>query len=119
AVAAGNLFSMALDSAGNVWTWGEGGSGQLGNGLAGDFVATNVPTMLTTISNVIAIAAGDSHAMALTQDKRLRTWGDGSGLGRAFDDPLHCGCDALPGAVTTLSNVMAMAGGNEFSLAVT
>lgn len=31
-VAAGGVTSVALDSEGNVWTWGSGGVGQLGNG---------------------------------------------------------------------------------------
>jgi alpha-tubulin suppressor-like RCC1 family protein len=115
AIAAGGYHSVALDANGRVWTFGYGYYGQLGNGAT-----TNVylPTMLTTISNVIAIAAGDEHTLALTADKFVYSFGYNyyGELGRS--DP-NGGYDPLPGQVPGLSNVVAIAAGWEFSLAVT
>jgi uncharacterized repeat protein (TIGR03803 family) len=115
AIAAGGSHSFALDSSSNLWAWGYGGDGELGNGGTTNF---DTPTKLTTISNVIAIAAGGGHSIALTADGRVRTWGDnGSGeLGRT-NLPA-----SLPGLVTgalTNQRVVAIAGGNQFTLAAT
>jgi alpha-tubulin suppressor-like RCC1 family protein len=133
AVAAGSYHSVALDSQGNVWTFGENGSGQLGNGSLGGCFSNEivtVPTMLTTISNVIAIAAGDSHTVVLRADKTVWTWGANGALGRPSQNGnWTCPFDPLPGQVTAngLSNVVAIAagappsafGGDGFTLAVT
>jgi alpha-tubulin suppressor-like RCC1 family protein len=76
AVAAGSAFSMALRQDGTVWTWGDGVHGQLGDGSTQDHLrATQVPGL----SGITAIAAGDSHALALetgggTQGS-VWTWG--------------------------------------------
>jgi alpha-tubulin suppressor-like RCC1 family protein len=135
AVAAGSYYSVALDSSGNVWTWGDNYYGQLGNGTNGncaDNHSVTVPNMLTTISNVIAIAAGDSHTVALRADKTVWTWGAyGNGqLGRTItNDCRDCCMDSLPGQVVAAglsNNVVAIAAGagpsgsgNGFTLAVT
>jgi alpha-tubulin suppressor-like RCC1 family protein len=126
AIAAGSYHSVALDNAGNVWTFGENLNGQLGNGLDECITQLNVtaPMMLTTISNVIAIAAGLNHTIVLRADKTVWTWGDDSrgelgrtlgGSGCSYDDP-------LPGQVAASglsNNVVAIAAGAYFSLAVT
>jgi alpha-tubulin suppressor-like RCC1 family protein len=113
AIAAGSYHSVALDVNSMVWTWGEGGAGQLGNG--GD---TNVmtPIMLTTISNVIAVAAGAQHTLALTADKTVWAWGTNS-LGQIGDGSTIT--RLTPVRVTNLSSVVAIAAGTDFSLALT
>ncbi len=117
AIAAGDSHSVALDGSGNVWTWGDNTWGQLGNGNT-----TQVPTpkKLSTISNVVAVAAGYEHTLAVTADRTVWTWGYNlyGELGRS---DTNGGYDPLPAPVPGLSNqaVVAIAGGNEFSLAVT
>ena len=69
--------------------------------------------MLTTISNVIAIAAGYSHTVALTADKTCWTWGD-----NAYGELGRTGDVTVPLPVSGLSNVAAIAAGNNFTLAV-
>jgi hypothetical protein len=78
---------------------------------------------VTSISNVIAIAAGDNyhypgggHAIALTSDKRVWTWGDNTlrQLGRNVNSGTF---DPSPAPV--MSNAVAIAGGVGFTLAVT
>jgi alpha-tubulin suppressor-like RCC1 family protein len=122
AIAAGDSFNLALDTAGRVWGWGDNYSGQIGVEVpigagGGDDYGTNTPVLVSGISNVIAIAAGEAHSIALTADKRVWTWGDNldGELGRS---DTNGGYDPLPAPVPGLSNVVAIAGGDEFTLAV-
>jgi alpha-tubulin suppressor-like RCC1 family protein len=62
---------------------------------------TNIPANL---SNVVAIAAGDYHSLALRGDGTVVAWGD-----NAFGE------SAVPAA---LSNVVAVAGGTFFSMVI-
>ncbi len=120
AVAAGEYHSVALDVNSQVWSWGWGLYGQLGNG---NTAQVNVPTMLTTISNVIAIAAGSYHTIALTADRTVYTWGSNKSgeLGRTNVTVGPSSYDASPGQIppSVLSNVVSIAGGDSFSVAVT
>jgi len=72
--------------------WGDNGQGQ-----------TDVPSGL---SNVVAIAAGDGHSLALTAEGRVVAWGS-FWWGRETDPP------------SGLSNVVAIAAGLDYSLALT
>ena len=103
AIAAGYSHSVALDATGRIWLWGSGTGGQLGD--AG-FTNLTRPTLLTNISNVIAIAAGDYHTIALASNHTVWTWGenDSGQLGRS-------GLSGLPGQVSNLTGVVAIAGG--------
>jgi alpha-tubulin suppressor-like RCC1 family protein len=129
AVAAGNGFSLALDNTGQVWGWGDNEYGEIGSGAATGIytdAGTNLPILVQGISNVIAIAAGDNyagssgggHSIALTSAKQVWTWGDNEfgelGRGTLTYDP-------TPRVVTALTNqnVVAIAGGVGFTLAVT
>jgi len=111
AVAAGNGFSLALDATGGVRGWGENGSGQIAGAATSS--GTNLPMVIPGLPTVIAIAAGDSHSMALTADKTVWTWGYSAygALGRSGDY-------ATPGQVANLTNVVAIAAGRNFSAAV-
>lgn len=76
AIAAGGDHNLALTQSGNVWAWGDNASGQLGNGSSGGFSTT--PQQVSVISNVVAIAAGDAHSLALTANGAVYAWGNGS-----------------------------------------
>lgn len=73
ALAAGAYSSLALARDGTVWGWGDNGFGELGLGPAP--LWTTVPLQLPGLSNVIAIACGDFHALAVSQDGNVWTWG--------------------------------------------
>ena len=89
-VAAGNDFSMALDNYGQVWAWGNNTYGQVGVNSSGEDVLapTQVggfassseqlsgPNTPYKLDNVLAIAAGGRHAVALTYGGAVYTWGD-------------------------------------------
>jgi alpha-tubulin suppressor-like RCC1 family protein len=73
ALAAGVAHSLALDVSGNVWAWGQNASGQSGLGSAGGTVL--VPTRVTALSSIQAIAANGNFSLALGEDGRLWAWG--------------------------------------------
>lgn len=75
AVAAGAEHSVALQSDGSVWTWGRNTTGQLGNGETTD--VNYLPSKVPGLTNIMEIAAGDNHTLALKQD-RTTIWAWGS-----------------------------------------
>ena len=63
-VSAGGSNTVAIKVNGTLWTWGNGGSGRLGNA-----VTTNASTPVTTFiggNNWRQVNAGESHSLALT-----------------------------------------------------
>ena len=100
AVAAGQWFSIALKGDGTVWGWGRNGSGQLGDGNTTAVQST--PVQATGLTDVIAIAAGSDHSLAVTSDGRVWAWGyngfgglgDGTNTGRTVPTP-----NGLDGAI--------------------
>jgi len=120
AIAGGFSESLALKSNGTVWTWGRGSEGQLGDGnfynTSPNGVAT--PVQVSGLSNVVAIAGGWLHNLALKSDGTVWAWGNGQ-YGQLGDGNFypHDGV-AAPVQVSGLSHVLAIACG-EHSLALT
>jgi alpha-tubulin suppressor-like RCC1 family protein len=95
---------MARD--GSVWAWGEGGSGRLGIGplpiikfrthtpAAMRYVP--FPVKIPGLADVIAVAAGFDHSLALRRDGTVWAWGangngqlgDGTTMGRSVPAPV-------------------------------
>lgn len=75
--AASNEMSYGLTSEGNLYSWGQGQGGELGHG---DMKTYTIPKMISTFGNVkiVAIAAGFSHSVAVSDSGRLYSWGWGS-----------------------------------------
>ena len=77
-LAAGNSQSIALASDGTVYTWGWNQHGQLGNGTT---MNSRIPVAVVTagtplVGKVVSqIAAGNAHALAMTDDGTMYTWG--------------------------------------------
>jgi len=117
-VAAGAYFSMALKDDGTLWTFGDNSTGQLGTTTnSGTALPNPVPKQVLT--NVIAIAAGAFHAMALKADGSLWTWGynwDGE-LGRS-DNNLSDAPNPTPTEVLLVDAVSQIAAGAFHSLAL-
>jgi alpha-tubulin suppressor-like RCC1 family protein len=73
---AGNSHTAAIKTDGTLWTWGDGGSGRLGN-----FDTTNRSTPITTFAggnNWKQVSAGNPYTTAIKTDGTLWTWGSGS-----------------------------------------
>jgi alpha-tubulin suppressor-like RCC1 family protein len=81
-VAAGGGHSLALAANGTVWAWGSNGQGQLGNGR--NTLASTRPVQVPGLFNVIQVAAGDAHSLALTSGGMVWAWGENT-FGRLGD----------------------------------
>lgn len=115
-VAAGGDFSCALSDAGAVQCWGNNGDGTLGNGGSPSYSASPVPVSGLS-SGVVAIAAGHSHACALTNAGGVVCWGrnDFGTLGNGSNTHSN-----TPVAVSGLnSGVVAISAGGSGTCAVT
>jgi alpha-tubulin suppressor-like RCC1 family protein len=104
AVCAGEAFSLGLASDGTVFGWGGnvvGAAIGITNGYpcsaSGQVIIGGKP-----LSNVVGLAAGRTHSIALKNDGTVATWG-GIGAGK-------------PSVPLDLSNIMAVAAGADGSL---
>lgn len=74
AISAGRDHHVALASDGTVWSWGNNSSGQVGPGVpVGPGAAVPVP--VPGIANVIGIASGEAHSLAVLADGTVWGWG--------------------------------------------
>jgi alpha-tubulin suppressor-like RCC1 family protein len=73
AVSAGFTHSVALDSAGMVWTWGRNFFGQLGDGTTENRL---VPVNIGGLGEILRIAGGGSHTLVMASDGTVWAWGD-------------------------------------------
>ncbi|MFN8512672.1 MAG: hypothetical protein U0841_08805 [Chloroflexia bacterium] len=132
AFAAGIDHSLVLDTTGRVWAWGDDTYGQLGIGpdSAGDchgLPCAITPVRLPAPTNVVALAAGNQHSLALAADGTVWAWGDDT-FGELGDGPgapdgcaigrLEGPCALSPVRVAGLTDVVAIAAGNVHSLAL-
>jgi alpha-tubulin suppressor-like RCC1 family protein len=124
AVAAGNNFTLALKTDGTVWAWGYNVSGQLGNNSNANqsspvqvFQYQPSPNPPIPLTDVVAIAAGGAHSLAIKRDGSVYAWGwNGNGqLGNNSTANSWVAVQAGPG---TLTNVVAIAAGYAHTLAV-
>jgi alpha-tubulin suppressor-like RCC1 family protein len=76
AVQCGASHSMALTSAGRVYSWGKNTQGQCGHGSVDDQVK---PAVIRRLEDcvVVQLAAGWEHSLALTDEGRMYSWGCG------------------------------------------
>ncbi|TVQ38503.1 MAG: choice-of-anchor D domain-containing protein [Spirochaetaceae bacterium] len=73
-VTGGSGHTLALDTEGNVWSWGLNNHGQLGDG---SLTRRTTPQKVPGLSGVTAIAAGQRHSFAVTGGG-LVAWGEGT-----------------------------------------
>lgn len=68
-VSCGTAHSMAINEWGSIFTWGSNSMGQLGNEISE--ASQSVPTLVKSLArkNVVQIATGDYHSMALVNSK--------------------------------------------------
>ncbi len=121
-VAGGQGHSMALDSSGNVWTWGSNfnspslnyKTGQLGYNT--DTNTSSFAQQVTGVSSIIQISAGRFHSEALDDTGNVWTWGanDTGQLGNGSSDQNE---HDTPAQVSGLSNITAIAAGRYHTLA--
>ena len=115
-IATNEFHSLALTTDGKVYAWGWNGYGQLG---LNDTIERSSPALVTYLSTITvsAIAVGQNHSLALTNDGKVYAWGSGSagklGLGLISDKEI------IPKLIPNFSSVSAIAVGESHSLALT
>ena len=73
-IVAGTTTAIALDEDGNIWSWGNNVSGQVGNGEKSDNYVT-IPTQISNGTRYIQISGGNGHSIALDESGNIWTWG--------------------------------------------
>lgn len=121
-VEAGEAFGLALDADGQVYAWGAGSEGQLGNGSNAN---STVPVAVDTSGvlagkRIVRVAAGQDFALALDADGLVYAWGNGAngrlGTGSSASS-------AVPVAVRTIGvlagrQIAQVSAGEGYALAV-
>lgn len=127
AIAAGYYHSLALTANGSVWAWGYNGDGELGDGTTYNRntpVQVRGPDNVGALGDVVAIAGGYGHSVALKRDGTVWTWGrnfhGGLGVGRTDDFSSVYPVQVLgSGGNGFLGGVVAIASKNGHTLALT
>ena len=95
-IAAGRAHNIGIDESRRVWTWGLNEFGILANGTAPE-VLNPLPEPVTGLEDVVSVAAGYNHSVALTADGTVWSWGSDE------YDSLGNGADVPPGRMRRVS----------------
>jgi alpha-tubulin suppressor-like RCC1 family protein len=110
-VSPGGDFTCALSSAGSVYCWGTNTHGEC---ATGSFGASSTPALVTSLTDVTAVAAGYDFACAIEGGSAF-CWGDNAS-GQLGNDTVTQ--SAVPMLVSGLGTVIAIAAGQSFACAV-
>ncbi|MDD2913397.1 MAG: hypothetical protein PHS29_02030, partial [Candidatus Pacebacteria bacterium] len=123
-IAAGRYHSLALKSDGTVYAWGGGDYGQLGDG-SNNSRLTPIQVKgvggVGYLTDVIEIAGGTSHSLALKSDGTVFAWGNNTfcqqGNGTTTNWPTPVQVKGV-GGVGYLTDIESIMGGLYHSLAL-
>eukprot|EP00803_Ostreobium_quekettii_P010521 evm.model.scf_1182.8 EVM.evm.TU.scf_1182.8 scf_1182:35876-37476(+) len=76
-VAAGTATLYAVTDNGDLYSWGQGGRGELGTGGMSKLLSTPTKAPWANRIGAVAASSGGRFAAALDQNGRLYTWGEG------------------------------------------
>ena len=112
--------SLILKSNGTVLARGWNDYGQLGNGTITTGTPVETPVQVSGLSDVVAVAVGETHSIALKSDGTVWTWGRNNygQLGVAGGDQSTPVQVLGAGGVGFLTGVVAIAAGQRHSLAL-
>jgi alpha-tubulin suppressor-like RCC1 family protein len=113
-IVAGINHSLALTSSGNVLAWGSDFGGQLGDNIPK--VNKSIPVQVNSANQIVAIAGGHFHSLALTLSGTMLAWGSDTygelGGGNQVNP------QGLPVTVENVGSIVSIAAGSQFSLAL-
>ena len=108
--------SLALLNDNTVKAWGTNFYGQLGNTVnIGTNTANSTPSLISNLSNVIMVKAGNNHSLALLNNGTIMAWGfnDRGQLGDGTTNN-----SSSPVTVSGINNAIAIAAGDKHSVAL-
>jgi len=115
AIASNGYHTLALKADGTVWGWGSNHQGQVGTGSPPSTVVN--PIQVASLTNVISIAAGTHHSLALKADGTVWAWGYNY-YGQLGNGATLQVAVATPIQTSSLNNVVAITAGVFNSLAI-
>jgi alpha-tubulin suppressor-like RCC1 family protein len=117
-IAVGAFHNLALSESGKVWAWGNNEYGQLGTG---DTQPRSTPVAVKNLRglDLVDIAAGGWHSVALTADGEVYGWGRGEHGRLGFGDDKSS--KMIPQKVHTLESefIVQVSCGGTHSVALT
>ncbi|XP_045543165.1 E3 ubiquitin-protein ligase HERC2 isoform X2 [Salmo salar] len=119
-VAGGSKSLFAVTAEGKVYSCGEATNGRLGLGLSSGTIP--IPRQITALSNYVvkkvAVHSGGRHAMALTVDGKVFSWGEGDDGKLGHFSRMNCDKPRLIEALKT-KRIRDIACGSSHSAAIT
>jgi len=95
-------FTMAVTDAGAVFSFGISWRGALGHGLStSEVLPRRIEALTETGRRFVAVAVGDNHSLALTEEGHVYGWGGGPANGHGQDQ-------RTPQLVTALAGVRVL-----------
>ena len=101
-ICAGANFSAALQSNGQLWTWGRNSNGQLGHSSLSTQVAT--PTKVNINATITQIACGASHMVVRLSNGTFMSWGSNSRGQLGSESPTAVGGSTAVPQIVPLSS---------------
>ena len=130
-IVSGGDFNLVRDTQGRIWSWGENSSRQLGDcGGSGVHsrarileVGDCLPDDQRLVEPVVGLAGGGTHALALTRDGSVWSWGGNEEGQLGFDTPIDPllgvhGSQGFPRRIEGLPEITAVAAGLTHSVAL-
>ena len=112
-ISAGGNQSLAVCNSHLANAWGYNYQGQVGNGTSQNSIIP--PTQISGLNDVIAVAGGDVHSLALKADGTVWAWGDNT-LGQLGNGTLVS--SNVPLQVNLIGPAIAIEGGGDHSMAL-
>ena len=125
-ISAGGKHNCALGEKGNIFCWGDGLYGQLGNNATAD---KKMPVMVMAVDDsgddlddMVQVSSGLNHTCALNDDKKVLCWGRGN-KGQLGDDSTNDRYMPVfvvdtSGSTTHLSGVVQIVAGAQHTCAL-
>jgi len=112
-ISAGDYHTCAVLNTGEVICWGWNSDGQLGDGSNSYY--SNVPVLVSGLSDVVAVSSGGAHTCALLNSGEVKCWGDNwaGQLGNETTEDSN-----VPVSVSGLSDAVAISAGGAHTCAL-
>lgn len=107
-VSLGSDSACAVTALGEVFCWGDGEAGQLGDGLS---TSSTTKVKAQLYEDVVQVEVGTQFACALRMGGQVYCWGQGPAIGRGES----IASSALPLAVPGVDNVVQLTAGRAFA----
>jgi alpha-tubulin suppressor-like RCC1 family protein len=105
-VSSGPNWTLAVQSNGTLWSWGDNSAGQLGRNIAQAVIST--PAQVGAVSNWAKVACGFLYSVATQSNGTLWAWGNNSFGQLGQGNYTHRSSPIQVGTINKYANVYAM-----------